>query len=140
MSEVPLKRRDFLRGAVGVAGAALASGTPSSNAAPEAKAYTPSYFTVADGYGAYWYMQDPFHPEAPATLGSQLRQTPCELYRAGIALIDRAAMQAHKKPLAQLDATQRDSLLVQADQGHLPEDGKMAAAFFALLLRNTREG
>ncbi|MRX10117.1 gluconate 2-dehydrogenase subunit 3 family protein [Pseudoduganella sp. FT25W] len=172
----PLKRRDFLRGAAGVA---LASGMAAAGgAAPEAKAYVPAYFTPAEwafinaavdrlipddgngpggvaagvpvfldkqmqlpyGYGAYWYMQGPFHPEAPPTLGYQLRQTPRELYRAGIALIDRAAAHAHGKPFAQLDAAQRDALLTQADGGHLQEDGTMAAAFFALLLRNTREG
>ena len=172
----PLKRRDFLRGAAGVA---LASGMAAAGgAAPETKAYVPAYFTPAEwafinaavdrlipddgngpggvaagvpvfldkqmqlpyGYGAYWYMQGPFHPEAPPTLGYQLRQTPRELYRAGIALIDRAAAHAHGKPFAQLDAAQRDALLTQADGGHLHEEGTMAAAFFALLLRNTREG
>jgi gluconate 2-dehydrogenase gamma chain len=172
----PLKRRDFLRGAAGMA---LASSmAPASSAAAESQAYTPAYFTAAEwaflnaaidrlipgdgngpggveagvpvfldkqmqlpyGHGAYWYMQGPFHPEAPATLGYQLRQTPRELYRAGIALIDRVALQSHQKSFALLDPVQRDALLTQADQGHLQQDGMMASAFFALLLRNTREG
>jgi gluconate 2-dehydrogenase gamma chain len=179
MSEIPLKRRDFLRGAAGVA---LASGVgvsaTAANAGSQSKPYSPTYFTTAEwafinaaierlipndgngpggvdagvpvfldkqmqlpyGHGAYWYMQGPFHPETPPTLGYQLRQTPRELYRAGIALIDRAAVHAHKKPFAQLNAARRDALLTQADQGHLPEDSLLAAAFFALLLRNTREG
>lgn len=179
MSESPLKRRDFLRGAAGVA---LASGigaaSTASSAGAQSKPYSPAYFTAAEwafinaaverlipddgngpggvdagvpvfldkqmqlpyGHGAHWYMQGPFHPDTPPTLGYQLRQTPRELYRAGIALIDRAAMHAHKQPFALLDAARRDALLTQADQGHLPEDSLLAAAFFALLLRNTREG
>ena len=179
MSEIPLKRRDFLRGAAGVA---LASGIgtvgTASSGASRSKPYSPSYFTATEwafinaaverlipadgngpggvdagvpvfldkqmqlpyGHGAYWYMQGPFHPDATATLGYQLRQTPRELYRAGIALMDRTAMQAHKQPFAQLDAAHRDVLLTQADQGHVQEDSQLAAAFFALLLRNTREG
>ncbi|QJD93892.1 gluconate 2-dehydrogenase subunit 3 family protein [Duganella dendranthematis] len=183
MSEIPLKRRDFLRGAAGFAlasgvGVGVGVGATAATAGPQSKPYSPTYFTTAEwafinaaverlipndgngpggvdagvpvfldkqmqlpyGHGAYWYMQGPFHPETPPTLGYQLRQTPRELYRAGIALIDRAAVHAHKKPFAQLDAAQRDALLTQADQGHLPEDSLLAAAFFALLLRNTREG
>jgi gluconate 2-dehydrogenase gamma chain len=179
MSEIPLKRRDFLRGAAGVALASgVGIGATAANAGSQSKPYSPTYFTTAEwafinaaierlipndgngpggvdagvpvfldkqmqlpyGHGAYWYMQGPFHPETPPTLGYQLRQTPRELYRAGIALIDRAAVHAHKKPFAQLDSAQRDALLTQADQGHLPEDSLLAGAFFALLLRNTREG
>ena len=92
------------------------------------------------GHGAYWYMQGPFHPDMPATLGYQLRQTPRELYRLGIALGDRAAHAAHGKPFAQLDAAARDALRTTMDQGKLAPDTTQAAAFFALLLRNTREG
>jgi gluconate 2-dehydrogenase gamma chain len=92
------------------------------------------------GHGAYWYMHGPFHPDAPATLGYQMRQTPRELYRLGIALADQAAHTAHGKPFAQLDAPARDGLLTMLDKGTLPRDGAPAAAFFVLLLRNTREG
>lgn len=92
------------------------------------------------GHGAYWYMQGPFHPDMPATLGYQLRQTPRELYRLGIALADHASLAAHGKPFAQLDAARRDAMLAQLEQGATPADGGMAAAFFALLLKNTREG
>ena len=92
------------------------------------------------GHGAYWYMQGPFHPDMPPTLGYQLRQTPRELYRLGIALGERAAHAAHGKPFARLDAPARDALLAAMDQGKLAPDATQAAAFFALLLRNTREG
>jgi gluconate 2-dehydrogenase gamma chain len=92
------------------------------------------------GHGAYWYMQGPFHPDAAPTLGYQMRLTPRELYRAGIAAVDRAAQQAHGKPFAALDAGARDALLTLADGGRLAPDPALGAAFFAILLRNTREG
>lgn len=92
------------------------------------------------GHGAYWYMQGPFHPDAPPTLGYQMRMTPRELYRAGIAAVDRAALQVHGKHFAELDAARRDAVLTRAEQGVLAQDGAVGAAFFALLLRNTREG
>jgi gluconate 2-dehydrogenase gamma chain len=92
------------------------------------------------GHGAYWYMQGPFHPDAAPTLGYQMRLAPRELYRAGIAAIDRTARLAHGRAFADLDATRRDALLALADQGRLAQDTALAAAFFALLLRNTREG
>jgi gluconate 2-dehydrogenase gamma chain len=40
------------------------------------------------GHGAYFYMQGPFHIDAPPTLGYQLQYTPRELYRLGIAAAD----------------------------------------------------
>ncbi|QBE66917.1 gluconate 2-dehydrogenase subunit 3 family protein [Pseudoduganella lutea] len=92
------------------------------------------------GHGAYWYMQGPFHPDSPATLGYQLRLTPRELYRAGIAAADRASMALHGTAFAGLRANQRDTLLAALEQGSIPRDGSLAAAFFALLLKNTREG
>jgi len=42
------------------------------------------------GHGAYLYLQGPFQPDAPATLGYQLRYTPRELYRSGIAAANNA--------------------------------------------------
>lgn len=175
---VPLRRRDFLRGAAGMAvSSALAASQAPAAAAPAADA-APGYFTPAEwafvraavdrlipadgngpggveagvpvfldrqmqlpyGHGAYWYMQGPFHPEAPPTLGYQMRMTPRELYRAGIAAVDRGARQAHGKAFADLDAARRDAVLALADGGKLAPDAALAGAFFALLLRNTREG
>lgn len=92
------------------------------------------------GHGAYWYMQGPFHPDSPATLGYQMRLTPRELYRAGIAAADRASRALHGNAFANLRAGQRDALLAALEQGSIPQDGGVAAAFFALLLKNTREG
>lgn len=179
---VPLRRRDFLRGAAGVAlvsafaPAMAPARTPGSAAA--GASHVPGYFTPAEwafvnaavdrlipadgngpggvdagvpvfldrqmqlpyGHGAYWYMQGPFHPEVAATLGYQMRLTPRELYRAGIAIVERAAQQAYGKAFAELDAGKRDAVLTLADQGKLAHDADVGAAFFALLLKNTREG
>lgn len=180
VSIVPLRRRDFLRGAAGIAliSALAPARTEAEAAAVTAAAYTPAYFTSTEwafihaavdrlipadgngpggveagvpvfldrqmqlpyGHGAYWYMQGPFHPEAAPTLGYQMALTPRALYRAGIAAIDHAAQQAHGKPFAALDAPARDTILTLADQGRLASDVALGAAFFALLLRNTREG
>ncbi|MFK3740873.1 gluconate 2-dehydrogenase subunit 3 family protein [Massilia sp. TN1-12] len=173
---LPLRRRDFLRGAAGLAFASTTAASPVSPAA--STAYAPGFFTAAEwafvqaavdrlipadgngpgaveagvpvfldkqmqlpyGHGAYWYMQGPYHPDAPPTLGYQMRLAPRELYRAGIAAIDRAAHAAHGKPFAALDAGARDAMLTLADTAALGQDTALAAAFFGLLLRNTREG
>jgi gluconate 2-dehydrogenase gamma chain len=181
---VPLRRRDFLRGAAGLA-AASTLGTARTEAADRspnplagAAPYTPGYFTPAEwaclnaaverliprdgngpggveagvpvfldrqmqlpyGHGAYWYMQGPFHPDAAPTLGYQMRQSPRELYRAGLALLERAARHEHAQGFATLDAATSDALLGRLEAGQLAQEGALGAAFFALLLRNTREG
>ncbi|NGZ88406.1 gluconate 2-dehydrogenase subunit 3 family protein [Duganella aceris] len=179
---MPLRRRDFLRGAAGMALTstlpATAAATASGVVAAPSVAHQPAYFTAPEwafinaavdrlipadgngpggveagvpvfldlqmelpyGHGAYWYMQGPFHPEMPPTLGYQLRQTPRELYRLGIALADRVCLDAHRKPFAQLDGATRDAVLHMLEKGATASDGTMAAAFFGLLLKNTREG
>lgn len=175
LQTVPLRRRDFLRGAAGMA---LVSALAPTRTQAAAAAYSPGYFTAAEwtfinaavdrlipadgngpggveagvpvfldrqmqlpyGHGAYWYMQGPFHPEVAPTLGYQMRLAPRDLYRAGIAAIDRATVQAHGRTFASLDAAARDAVLALADQGKPGADGAVIGAFFALLLRNTREG
>lgn len=92
------------------------------------------------GYGAYYYMQGPFVPDAPATLGYQLKYTPRELYRLGIAAIERHCMQQWGKPFEQLSAEEQDRLLVALEKGFVPLEGPPAAEVFAQLLANTREG
>jgi gluconate 2-dehydrogenase gamma chain len=42
------------------------------------------------GHGAYFYMKGPFRPDSPATLGYQLRYSPREIYRLGIAAVNAA--------------------------------------------------
>lgn len=92
------------------------------------------------GHGGFWYMHGPFVPESPATLGYQLRFTPRELYRSGIAAVEHWCEQQHGKSFVDLDAETRDAILHQLEGGQIALDGVPAATFFAQLLQNTKEG
>src|ERR1700693_2083905 len=92
------------------------------------------------GHGAYFYMQGPFQPDAPATLGYQLRYTPRELYRSGIAAANDACRTAAGKVFADLSPDEQDRFLASLEKNQVQLSGPPAAAFFAQLLENTREG
>jgi gluconate 2-dehydrogenase gamma chain len=92
------------------------------------------------GHGAYFYLQGPFQPDAPASLGYQLRYTPRELYRSGIAAANDACRSATGKVLADLTPDEQDRFLVSLEKNQVELSGPPAAAFFAQLLENTREG
>lgn len=94
----------------------------------------------AYGRGELWYMQGPFAPDAPATLGYQLRFTPRELYRAGIKAVGDWCQQQHGKGFAALAPEERDQVLQQLEHGAIVLEGVPAAAFFSQLLQNTKEG
>ncbi len=95
---------------------------------------------AAYGHGGLWYMQGPFVPDAPPTLGYQLRYTPRELYRKGIAAIDDWCRKQHNQTFAALPADQRDAILHQLEKGEITLDDVPTATFFAQLLTNTKEG
>jgi gluconate 2-dehydrogenase gamma chain len=92
------------------------------------------------GHGAYSYMQGPFHPEAPPTLGYQLQYTPREVYRVGIADANKSILGSNGKSFADLTPDQQDGLLKQMESGGISFERIPAAIFFAQLLENTREG
>jgi gluconate 2-dehydrogenase gamma chain len=92
------------------------------------------------GHGAYFYMSGPFQPDAPAQLGYQLRYTPRELYRLGIAAIDGACKQQWDKTFAELDSPRQEAFLTLLDSGESGIPGPLPKAFFAQLLENTKEG
>jgi gluconate 2-dehydrogenase gamma chain len=92
------------------------------------------------GHGAYFYLQGPFQPDAPATLGYQLRYTPRELYRSGIAAANDACQTAAGKVFADLTPDDQDRFLSSLEKNQIQLSGPPAAAFFAQLLENTREG
>jgi gluconate 2-dehydrogenase gamma chain len=92
------------------------------------------------GHGAYFYMGGPFQPDAPAQLGYQLRHTPRELYRLGIAAIDGACKQQWDKTFAELDAQGQEAFLTLLETGKSGIPGPLPSAFFAQLLENTKEG
>jgi gluconate 2-dehydrogenase gamma chain len=92
------------------------------------------------GHGAYFYLQGPFQPDAPATLGYQLRYTPRELYRSGIAAANDACRSAAGKVFADLTPNDQDRFLSSLEKNQVKLSGPPAAAFFAQLLESTREG
>jgi gluconate 2-dehydrogenase gamma chain len=92
------------------------------------------------GHGAYAYMQGPFVPESHPTLGYQLRYTPRELYRLGIAGADAACERDFGKRFADLGPSEQDKVLGGLEGNSLRIEGPPAAAFFNQLLRNVREG
>ena len=92
------------------------------------------------GHGAYFYLQGPFLDNAPPTLGYQLRFTPREIYRLGIAAANSAAQKSHGKDFPQLAAADQDGLLVALEKGQAAFATVPAAVFFAQLLTNTKEG
>ena len=81
------------------------------------------------GHGAYFYLQGPFQRDAPATLGYQLRYTPRELYRSGIAASNDACRTAAGKVFADLTLEQQtaivDDILKDGTDAH-----KKAKGFF----------
>lgn len=92
------------------------------------------------GHGAYFYLSGPFSPESPATLGYQLRFTPREIYRLGIEDANSASKAAHGREFAQLEADIQDQFLKAMEAGAVQFARVPAAALFAQLLENTREG
>ena len=92
------------------------------------------------GHGAYFYMRGPFQPDAPAEFGYQLRHTPRELYRLGIAAADGACDQQWNKSFADLDVARQDTFLTLLETGKTGIPGRLPGAFFAQLLENTKEG
>ena len=92
------------------------------------------------GYGSYFYLKGPFHPDSPVTLGYQLRFTPREIYRQGIAEADAAARTSLGADFAGLGAARQDEFLASMQQGRLALPTVPAAALFGQLLENTKEG
>src|SRR5271163_891131 len=71
------------------------------------------------GHGAYFYLQGPFQPDAPATLGYQLRYTPRELYRSGIAAANDACRTAAGKVFAELSPDEQDPYLSSLEKNQV---------------------
>lgn len=92
------------------------------------------------GHGAYFYLQGPFHPESPATLGYQHRYTPREIYRLGIEDANSASRQAQGRDFARLDPPAQDQFLTSMEQGAIKFPTIPASMLFSQLLENTREG
>lgn len=92
------------------------------------------------GHGAFQYTQGPFVPNSVPTLGYQLKYTPRELYRLGIAAVDRVTQQRWQKRFPELTGDQQDQFLSDMERNAVPLDGPPSGAVFAQLLANTKEG
>jgi gluconate 2-dehydrogenase gamma chain len=92
------------------------------------------------GHGAYFYLKGPFLENSPPTLGYQLRYTPREIYRLGIAAANSATQKSQGKDFTQLPAPDQDRFLAVLEKGEATFATVPAAVFFAQLLTNTKEG
>jgi gluconate 2-dehydrogenase gamma chain len=125
--------------------AAVARLIPSQGAGPGAiEAGVPEFIDrqmeLPYGHGSYFYLQGPFNPDSPATLGYQLRYTPREIYRLGIADANAASRTAHGMEFARLEAALQDQFLESMEKGLLALPTVPASALFTQLLENTKEG
>ncbi len=92
------------------------------------------------GHGGFWYLQGPYIPDAPATLGYQLRFNPRDLYRVAIKDIDGWTFRNHGAAFAALTPAQQDEVLAGLEKGAIELPHVKAKIFFAQLLANTKEG
>lgn len=97
------------------------------------------------GHGQLWYMKGPFHPEimkSTPTLGYQLNMTPRDIYRSGIAALNKWCSKNHGKSFAELDPGKRTEVLTLLSDEKLEfgEDDVPAGVFFSQLWEHTKEG
>jgi gluconate 2-dehydrogenase gamma chain len=89
--------------------------------------------------GALWYMQGP-HYEVRPELGYQMKFTPRDIYRIGIAAADRWVQAVAGKRFVALDGTTQDGLLAQMEDGRAELHDIPSNLLFDMLLQNTKEG
>jgi gluconate 2-dehydrogenase gamma chain len=92
------------------------------------------------GHGAYFYMVGPFLENTPPQLGYQLRYTPREIYRLGIAAANAATQERHGKVFAELAAADQDHFLAMMEKDELRFSSLPASVVFAQFLSNAKEG
>ena len=99
---------------------------------------------LAGAYGAAakWYMGGPWGESTPQQ-GYQLPLTPREVYRTGIAAVNRYCQLTYGHSFAQLNPEQQDEVLRGLEAGRIDLvslGGPPAQTFFNMLLGNTVEG
>jgi gluconate 2-dehydrogenase gamma chain len=92
------------------------------------------------GHGAYFYLVGPFLSGTPPQLGYQLRHTPREIYKLGVADANAAAQKQQGKVFAELAVADQDHFLGMMEKGELNFSPVPASVVFAQLLGNTKEG
>ena len=91
------------------------------------------------GNGDHFYSRGPFVQGTPQQ-GYQLAFTPAQMFRIGIAGLDKAARQAKGAAFADLEPEQQDALLADAEHGKLDFGALPSGVFFGALLDATMEG
>lgn len=92
------------------------------------------------GHAATWYMQGPF-AKGPPELGYQSPLTPREVYRAGIAAINKYCRRNFgNKSFSELPVVMQDPVLTNLENGTIDFENVSGKLFFDLLLQNVKEG
>jgi gluconate 2-dehydrogenase gamma chain len=92
------------------------------------------------GKGERLYMQGPWKRGVP-NQGYQLPLTPAELYRAGIAATNAYCRKTFSKPFDQLDAAQREQVLVALSTAKITfDDGLPVRTFWGTVYQTVQEG
>jgi gluconate 2-dehydrogenase gamma chain len=93
------------------------------------------------GSGAKMYLDGPWDPQGFPGQGYQLRYSPAELYRVGIAEIrDQVKQQYKGKEFWELGQNDQDTVLADLDMGNMKLPSMPSTVFFETLLANTIEG
>lgn len=100
---------------------------------------------LAAGLGSEVYLQGPFEPQAPATLGYQLPYTLQEIFQKGISAVEHASLMNYGHPFALLSLGAQEQTLhrLQAGEIDFAEHGEplmSSTLFFNELLNLTRQG
>ena len=92
------------------------------------------------GYGAFMYLKGPFVEGTAPSLGYQLRYSPREIYRLGIADANACSRQTFQQDFVSLSSARQDRMLQQMERGELRFARIPSDVLFAHLLANAREG
>jgi gluconate 2-dehydrogenase gamma chain len=117
---------------------------PTDENGPGARSAGVAYFIDQQLLGAFGtaaktYRSGPWGVGTPMQ-GYQLRQTPAEVYRQGIAATQAYCNKTYQMSFNQLTAAQQDEVLKGLDGGTIKFDIVPAKVFFEMLLQNTVEG
>jgi gluconate 2-dehydrogenase gamma chain len=117
---------------------------PTDANGPGAKAAGVAYFIDQQLNGVFGvagnsYRGGPWLEGTPMQ-GYQLRQTPAEIYRQGIAATNAYCTTTYHKTFDALDAQHQDAVLHGLESGTIAFDVPPSKAFFEMLLQNTTEG
>ncbi len=91
------------------------------------------------GHGYLWYMSPPFQESIPE-MGYQTNLVPRDIYRRGIASLNKYCRDNLQHNFADLARDKQEAILHDLDAGKLSLDALSGKLFFSQLLQNTKEG